>query len=368
MQSASRQVSAQPLYASSATACRGDSPAMQPQIHAASVRQVASQSIASEQLCAPAGVTPRHDDANQHDAKRLQSPAACERQPDSVTFRAQSASHDVEPSRQLASSLQPAVHVSADGVAAGGVAPGGVAVGGVAPGDGTVADGAAGRAVAGGGAAAERGGLAGAGRLGPAGSDCLMLAARSASGLRSGVPPARRRVVAAGLVGAGGDDRDGVVGDAVATAGLDGTEGDCVDGGDPGAAGVAGIDAAAGGDAGAAGIAGTDVVGGGDGGAGTSLARLATATTTAPSATAPSAPRTRPYRRRGGAIDVSTVRATVAIVPVVGAGPVPGCRPGAAPAAGASGNAPASAGVATNGVSTPAARPYAPAGGVAGGA
>jgi hypothetical protein len=315
------------------------------------LRQVASQSIASEQLCAPAGVTPRHDDANQHDAKRLQSPAACERHPDRVTFRAQSTSHDVEPSRQLASSLQPAVHVSADSVAAGGVAPGGVA-----PGDGIVADGAAGRAVAGGGAAAERGGLAGPGRPGAAGSDCLMFAARSASGLLSGVPPARRRVVAAGVVGPAGDDRDG-------------TEGDCVDGGDPGAAGVVGIDAAAGGDAGAAGIAGIDVGGGGgDGGAGTSLARLATATTTAPSATAPSAPRTRPYRRRGGAIDVSTVRATVAIVPVVGAGPVLGCRPGAAPAAGASGNAPASAGVATNGVSTPAARPYAPAGGVAGGA
>jgi hypothetical protein len=76
MQSLSRHCSAQPLYASSATACLADSPATQLQMHDVSLRQRASQSIASEQLCVPLGAT-RHDDPNQHDANRVQSFAAC---------------------------------------------------------------------------------------------------------------------------------------------------------------------------------------------------------------------------------------------------------------------------------------------------
>ena len=76
MQSLSRHCSAHPLYASSATAWLADSPPMQLQMHDGSLRQRASQSIASEQLCVPLGVT-RHDDPNQHDAKRVQSLAAC---------------------------------------------------------------------------------------------------------------------------------------------------------------------------------------------------------------------------------------------------------------------------------------------------
>jgi hypothetical protein len=76
MQSLSRHCSAQPLYASSATAWLADTPATQLQMHDVSLRQRASQSIASEQLCVPLGAA-RHDDPNQHDANRVQSFAAC---------------------------------------------------------------------------------------------------------------------------------------------------------------------------------------------------------------------------------------------------------------------------------------------------
>ena len=103
------------------------------------MRQRASQSIASAQLCVPRGVT-RHDVPNQHDAKRVQSFAASCRQLCSVRFCAQSASHDDDPRRHPASILQPAMQTSfggvvadagadgADGTAAEGDANGGIGV------------------------------------------------------------------------------------------------------------------------------------------------------------------------------------------------------------------------------------------------
>jgi hypothetical protein len=297
MQALSRQPSAQPLYASSATACAGDSPPTQLQMHDDSLRQRASQSIASEQLCVPLGVM-RHDVPNQHDAKRAQSFAASCKQLCSVRFCAQSVSHDDDPSRHPASILQPAVQTSACGAAAG-VAAGVAAAGGATAGD--AAAGTAGRSAASafdGPACRPRdpdddaGGFVVEDGLSWLDARAVVTAAVVAGSAAAG---------AASCLGAG----DGAAGDAAlamlrlpsrATGGDGATAGDCATSGDGATGGDDTRD---------------------------SPPCVAMITTPAPNASAATAASTRPRRRRGRAAGVSTVRATVAIVPVVGAGPTP---------------------------------------------
>lgn len=320
MQSLSRHDSAQPLYASSATPRLAATPLTQLQMHAGSLRQRASQSIASEQLCVPLGVTPRHDDANQHDANRVQSPPACLRQACSVAFCAQSTSQLDEPSRHAPSALQPAAQVSADVVSVGpGVPAGddGAEPWAGADGDAPSVCGPAGSATFFADDATPCRRDPGAGALGPCGAVPGSIARWTTAGpgaCTSAVFP----VPCAGAAGACVAPVTGAAGACVAP--VTGAAGACVV--PVAVASLAGAGAVCGEPLDAVALA---TVARRSGGAAERSVppRLTMIATTAPTVTVARPPITRPSRWRGDAAPVSTVRVTVAIVPVVGAAATP---------------------------------------------